>query len=70
MTFILENYVYVSSKSIEQKNLENNLFVGVLKVNDENSSIWSRIRIRTKMSRIRNTGKEHHEVVVTSIIEK
>jgi hypothetical protein len=37
-----------------QKNLIfNYFFVGVLKVNDENS--W--IRIHTKMSRIRNTDK-------------
>jgi len=46
----------------------NLLFVGVLKVNDENSRIriqirihyseaWIRIRIHTKMSWLRNTGK-------------
>ncbi len=31
-------------------------FVAVLKVTDENSMIWIRIRIRTKMSLIRYTG--------------
>ncbi len=47
MTFIFENDVNVPSESKKQKNLEK----GVLKVNDKNSMI----RIRTKMSRIRNT---------------
>ncbi len=32
--------------------------VAILKVNDENSRIGIPIRIRTKMSRIRNTGKK------------
>ncbi len=57
-------YMYVPSKSIKQENFFLNLlFVGVLKVNDENSRIYlvrgigmdPRIRIHTKMSWIRNT---------------
>jgi hypothetical protein len=52
--FIFENDVNVPSKSNKQKNILQNLFfVGILKVSDENS----RIRIHTKMSWIRNTGK-------------
>ncbi len=49
MTLSLKNYVNVLTESKKQKNLDK----GVLKVNDENSLI--RFRIRTKMSRIRNT---------------
>jgi hypothetical protein len=37
--------------------LKNKFFVGVWKANDENSRIWIRIRIHTKMSWIRNTEK-------------
>jgi hypothetical protein len=57
----LKNYVNVPSNSYMQKNL---VFVGILKVNDENSRIRipfvggmdPRIRIHTKMSWIRNTA--------------
>jgi hypothetical protein len=51
-----------------KKNLEKNLIICVdfLKVTDEKSRIlnwirilWSEIRIRTKMSRIRNTKNVH-----------
>ncbi len=45
--------VNVPSKSNKQKKFSKKLvFVGILKINDENS----RIRIHTKMSWIRNTG--------------
>jgi hypothetical protein len=36
--------------------LKKKTFVGVLKVNDKNSRIWSRIQIRTKMLLVRNTA--------------
>jgi hypothetical protein len=58
----LRNDVNVPSKSNKQKELRKQLFfVAFLKATDENSRIqirWSEvlIRIRTKMSRIRNTG--------------
>ncbi len=54
MTFLsMRNDVNVALKSNRQKYLEiKNFLVAVLKVTDE----ISRIRIRTKMSRIRNTG--------------
>jgi hypothetical protein len=59
MTFLsLKNDVNVPSKRIKQKTLEANFLVAVLKVSDENGRIRSRIRIRTKMSQIRNTGEE------------
>ncbi len=52
-------------KSNKQRNvLKTLVFVGVLKVNDENNPLfrgmapWIRIRIHTKMSCIRNTGRE------------
>ncbi len=42
----LKNDVNVPSKSNKQKKLEEKkFFVGVLKVNDENSRIWIRMRI-------------------------
>jgi hypothetical protein len=68
----LKNDVNVPSKSNEQKKKKFYLFfVGVLKVNDENSRIQIRIRIpihyskawiriHTKMSWIRNTGLKAH----------
>jgi hypothetical protein len=49
--FYLEINVNVPSKRKQQSVLKNLLFVGVLKVNDENSRIW----IRTKISWILNT---------------
>ncbi len=64
---LLKNNVNVSSKSNKHKNL---IFVGVLKVTDEKRRIRSvsqrhesdiripQIRIRIKMSRIRNAGFE------------
>jgi hypothetical protein len=59
--FIFENYVNVPLKSNKQKIfVKKKVFVGALKVNDENSRIQIRIRtlfrIHTKMSWIRNTG--------------
>jgi hypothetical protein len=65
----LKNYVNIASKSISRKNCVKKLvFVGILKVNDENSRIRMqdpdplvrgmdpRIRIHSKMSGIRNTA--------------
>jgi hypothetical protein len=66
----LKSDVNVASKSIKQKTLEKNLFlVAILKVTDESSSIQYpdqlevRIRIRTKMSRIRNEVTVAHSTV-------
>ncbi len=55
---------YVATNSNKQKNLEKKIFsVAILKISDENVRIRSRIttrypriRFRTKISRIRNTG--------------
>jgi hypothetical protein len=54
----LKNYVNVPylKKEMVRKTFFNQFFVGVLKVNDENSRIRS--RIRTNMSRIHNTAEE------------
>jgi hypothetical protein len=68
MTLSFKDCVNVASKSIKEKNFEKkkSFLVAILKVTDENSGIRlsevhtdSRIRIRicTKMSQIRNTGK-------------
>jgi hypothetical protein len=55
--FIFEkNDANVPSNVISRKLFFNSFFVGVLKVNDENSRIWIRIRQHTKMSWIWNTG--------------
>ncbi len=60
-----KNYVNVPSKSKRQKHFLTKFLVDVLKVKDENSRIrsqiqsrihWIKARIRTKMSRIHNTG--------------
>ncbi len=50
----MKYYVNVPSKSKQQKNLEEKNLVGILKVTDKKSRIRS--RIRTKMSRFRNTA--------------
>jgi hypothetical protein len=53
----------MSLQKVSQKNLKTYFLVAILKVTDEKSRIRSRIRIRlsevrirTEMSRIRNTG--------------
>jgi hypothetical protein len=51
----LKNDVNVPSKSNKQKKLDFYFLVGILKVTAEKSRI--RIRIRTKMTWIRNTAK-------------
>ncbi len=48
--------VFVPTKSNKQNKLEKIIFVGILKVTDEKS----RIRIRIKMSQIRNTAYRYH----------
>jgi hypothetical protein len=63
MAFIFEKLCKCTFKKYKQKKLDKKLikisiFIAVLKVTDEKSRIrirWSEIRIRTKMSRIRNT---------------
>jgi hypothetical protein len=62
--FSLKNDVNVPSKYNNPKNLEKNNCVDILNVTDEKNRIRSRIRysevrirIRTKMSRIRNTDR-------------
>jgi hypothetical protein len=59
----------VPSNSNKQKNfLKNLIFVGFLKVNDENSRIRIRIRIHNKMSKIRNTGEKYGYLVAAKVI--
>jgi hypothetical protein len=61
MTFYLRRqmkmYLQATESNKQKTNKKRNLFfVGIFKVNEEKSSIRIRIRIRTKISRIRNTA--------------
>jgi hypothetical protein len=59
--FIFENYRN-GPKKVKSKKILLLVFVSILKVNDENSSIRIRIRIHTKMSWIHNTGADSTKI--------
>jgi hypothetical protein len=71
LLYIFEKLCKCSFKKVKRKQIEEKkLLVAILKVTDENSRIRSRIwirlsevRIRIKMSRIRNTAKKQKNLV-------